>query len=736
MKPGDERENVSVALEMGQRNTSPRVTTTAGDCFFKTVPILCALLIALAAPALGANTNAAASLPAGATNSPSASSSTNQPAAAPAANNASQDFGNMDLTALMQVEVPVVTAASKVAQKTTEAPASVTVINADEIQKYQARTLADVLRTVQGFNVSYDRDYAFLDARGLSLGDFNSRILLLVDGHRVNNNLTDGAFIDTAFILDMDLVDHIEISRGPNAVLYGNNAFFGVINVVTKGAAQFNGFEASAEGGSFDSFKGRATYGKVYTNGVEMLVSGTYYDSAGHDNLYYPEFNTPTQNNGVAHDVDGDQYESLFGSLKYTDFTLESGYIARTKVNPTGQYSYVFPGGIVSTFDDSALRTTDDRSYAALKFAHSVPDVVDVTAQVYYDRYTHDIGYPETVIMGATVTPQPFTEEHDTGQWWGSELQLTKEIFEKHTLTAGAEYRDDFHQESELTGQTPVELTRQSVGVYGQGDFELLNSLHLEAGVRYDKTTSYPSDTTPRVALIYHPATNTTLKAIYGTAYRTPNFEELSNPGFQNISPENITTYELVYEQEIGPHVRTSFSGFYNQMHNLIIFDSGNYTNMDASTLGSELAVEGIFGNGIKSRVSYSYQHTRDETLGWSMPDSPNHLVRANLSVPVWRDKIFADAEFQFVSDRASLNNIPGVSGPLTVQGETAGAYELVNLTLYSRELVKHLQLSASIYNLFNKQYSDPVSPQFRVPGQDLIPQDGRTFAIKATYRF
>ena len=370
-----------------------------------------------------------------------------------------------------------------------------------------------------GFNVSYDRDYAFLDARGLSLGDFNSRILLLVDGHRVNNNLTDGAFIDTAFILDMDLVDHIEISRGPNAVLYGNNAFFGVINVITKEGKQINGLETSAEYGSFDSYKARATYGKMFTNGLEMLISGTYYDSAGHDNLYYPEFNTPAQNNGVAHDVDGDQYESLFGSLKYTDLTLESAFIGRTKINPTGQYTEVFPGATVSTFDDSALRTTDDRSYAALKFAHSFPDIVDVTAQVYYDRYTHDIGYPETLIVGSTVTPLPFTQEHDTGQWWGTELQLTKELFEKHTLTAGAEYRDDFHQEQEITGQTPVELTRQSYGIYGQGDFALLNSLHLEAGVRYDQTTSYASDVTPRVALIYHPVKTATLKAIYGTAY-------------------------------------------------------------------------------------------------------------------------------------------------------------------------------------------------------------------------
>ncbi|HWF19161.1 MAG TPA: TonB-dependent receptor [Verrucomicrobiae bacterium] len=641
----------------------------------------------------------------------------------------STNIADLSLEDLMKIEVPVVTSASKVAQKTTEAPASVTVINADEIQRYGQRTLADVLRSVQGFNVSYDRNYAFLDARGLSLGDFNSRVLLLVDGHRVNNNLTDGAFIDTAFILDVDLIDHVEIIRGPNSVLYGNNAFFGVINVVTRQGRQINGLETSAEYGSFDEYKVRATYGKLFTNGLEMLVSGTYYDNPGPPSLFYKEFDTPTQNNGVANanGLDEDKYGSLFGSLSYEDFSLESAYISREKGNPTAQYS-------LTTFNDPRLRTTDDRSYVALKFAHSFPDVVDVTARVYYDRYRHEIGYPQSLVVGTNVLFSGFTLENDTGQWWGSELELNKQVWEKHTLTVGAEYRDDFHQEQDITGQPSVMLTRQSYGVYGQGDFELLANLHLEAGVRYDKSTDFPSAVTPRLALIYHPFTNSTIKAIYGTAFRTPNFSELSDPRFRDINPERISTYELIYEQQIGPHVRSSLSGFYNKMDNLIVFNSGSFTNINAETEGVELALEGVFADGIRGRASYSYQHTRDETLSWSMPDSPSHMVKLNLSVPVWQEKIFADLEFQYVSDRASLHNTTDSGGePLTVQGQTAGAYEIVNFTIFSRELVKNLEVSASIYNLFNAHYSDPAS---RFHTQDLIEQDGRTFRVKATYRF
>src|SRR4029077_12879088 len=125
---------------------------------------------------------------------------------------------------------PEVFAASKYSQSASAAPSSVTVVSAEEIKLYGFQTLADVMRSVQGFHVSTDRNYDFLGVRGVNLGDFNSRVLLLVNGHRVNNSVTDGAYFDNAFILDVDLIEQVEVVRGAGSVLYGNNAFFAVIN--------------------------------------------------------------------------------------------------------------------------------------------------------------------------------------------------------------------------------------------------------------------------------------------------------------------------------------------------------------------------------------------------------------------------------------------------------------------------------------------------------------------------
>jgi iron complex outermembrane receptor protein len=336
--------------------------------------------------------------------------------------------------------------------------------------------------------------------------------------------------------------------------------------------------------------------------------------------------------------------------------------------------------------------------------------------------------------VGTNVVFSAFSTEKDSGEWWGAELQFTKRLWDRHVITLGTEFRDDFRQEEHVSGQQAISRTRESHGVYLQGDFAIVTNLHLNAGARYDQYGDFDPSFDPRVALIYNPFTGSTLKAIYGTAFRAPNFSELSDSRFQDIKPEEITGYELVYEQQIGRHFRSSVSGFYNEMDSLIVFDSGSFTNFDANTKGVELALEAFWTNGIRGRISYSFQDTRNDSISWEMPDSPNHMVKFDLTVPLYKDKIFAGAEFLFVSDRRSLHNTTDAFGqPITVQGTEAGSYGLINLTLFSRDLIKNLEFSASLYNLLDRHYVDPAS-HFHV--QDTIEQDGRSFRLKLTYRF
>ena len=132
-------------------------------------------------------------------------------------------------------EIPSVYGAAKYDQKVNEAPAAVIIITADQIKKYGYRNFAQILDSVPGLFTSNDRNYGYLGIRGFNRpGDYTSRVLLLIDNHRLNDAVYDQGGAGTEMPIDVDLIDRVEIIKGPGSSLYGTNAFFGVVNVITK----------------------------------------------------------------------------------------------------------------------------------------------------------------------------------------------------------------------------------------------------------------------------------------------------------------------------------------------------------------------------------------------------------------------------------------------------------------------------------------------------------------------
>lgn len=214
-------------------------------------------------------------------------------------------------------EVPTVTAASRYEQDPREAPASTSVVTQEEIRRYGYRTLAEALSGVRGFFTTYDRNYSYLAVRGFTLpGDYNTRILLLVDGHRLNDNVADAAYVGSEAALDLSTVERIEVVRGAASSLYGTNAFYAVVNVVTRSGRSLQGGEVKADAGTFGSYRAHAAYGRRQPSGLEFVASGGFYRSAGPD-LYFPEFDTPATNNGLASGLDGDRTGDGFAKVTY-----------------------------------------------------------------------------------------------------------------------------------------------------------------------------------------------------------------------------------------------------------------------------------------------------------------------------------------------------------------------------------------------------------------------------------
>jgi outer membrane receptor for ferrienterochelin and colicins len=631
------------------------------------------------------------------------------------------DLFDISLDELTELTVGTVQGASKHEQKTTEAPASVTVLDSEEIQRYGYRTLSALLQSVRGFHVSSDRNYSFLGTRGVNQQDYNSHVLILVNGHRINHNLSDGGLIDTAFPIDVDLIERVEVVRGPGSVLYGNNAFFGVINVVTKRGRDFGSGEVSGAVASFETYSGRVSYGTRAKNGVEFLLSGTYLDSAGEKEIYFPAYDLPIFNNGIARRRDDEYYGSLFGMIQWKDFTLQGAYINRDRASSAAP--------LYSVFNHPRSGTAEDRSYVDLKFEHQFPDDLDFTALVYYDRYGFDSALP----YGPPFTLMEVVNRvEQIGEWWGSEVRVSKKLFDVHRLSLGTEYRDDFRQEAINYDEDPYEFfthlqrDRTSVGVYLEGEFRLWEPLMLHLGGRYDDYSGYDPTVSPRAALVYNPFGQSTFKAIYGTAFRTPNFRELADsriaPG---VATDEITSYELAYEQGYGKNLRSTVNLHYSELGNLLAisrnFSVGDSLNLDARVQGAEFGLDGVWENGVRTRFSYAVQRAEDTLTGRRLADSPQSIVKANVSVPVWKQKVFAGLEAQYTSDR------------VTFQNTEADGFALFHFTLFSQELLEGLDLSASVYNLFDKDYSDPASWLYF---QDVIPRPGRMFRLKAVYRF
>ena len=253
------------------------------------------------------------------------------------------DLNNMDLEDLTKVQVDTVSGASKFLENSTDVPASVTVVTGDEIREFGYRTLADVLQSIRGFDVVYDRNYSYVGVRGfLAPGDYNARILFLLDGHRLNDDVYDSALVGTDFPVDISLIDRVEVIRGASSSVYGTGGLLAVINVVTKRGRDLDAAEVSGTAGGLRTYKGTGTYGARFDNGIEMLISGTDYRSHRNPSLFFPEFDSPQTNYGVAENADGDRAASLLADVSYGDFNIHVVDNSRTKQIPTASFGSVF----------------------------------------------------------------------------------------------------------------------------------------------------------------------------------------------------------------------------------------------------------------------------------------------------------------------------------------------------------------------------------------------------------
>jgi outer membrane receptor for ferrienterochelin and colicins len=640
------------------------------------------------------------------------------------------DLSGLSIEDLAKVQVESVYGASKFLQKASDAPASVTVVTGEEIQKYGYRTLADLLKTVRGFYVINDRNYSYVGVRGLSLpGDYNARILFLLNGHRVNDNIFDGAYVGTEFPVDIDLIDRVEIIRGPNSSVYGTGAFAAVINVITKRGRDLQAGEVSTEAESWNSYKGRVTYGDRFDNGWETLLSGSYYNSEGHEQLFFPEFNSPATNNGIAVDADRDEAYNIYADIIHGDFDINVVQVSRTKHIPTASFETVF--------NDPRTRTTDARGYVDFQYHHTFGSW-ETLGRASYDWYDYHGIY---VYDYAGTKIPPFTQNYDAanGSWADFQGDASRTFLKRHKVTFGTEVRQDFQQQQINYDIQPYQLYFDSHrssrvwALYFQDEYSIRKNLTFVAGLRNDRYNSSGNTISPRLGLLFAPRPSTDIKAIYSWAFRAPNDYEAfyagNNTNIPNPSlrPERIRTWELDLDHRFGGRYQFSAVGFLNHINDLIVENIVGPADLTVDTNSGPVETKGIeweFGaqwaGGVEGTLSQSLQSSRNLVTGNVLTNSPKQLGKMNISIPIVGQKLFASVNGQYVSERR------------TIAQTDLGGYLLMNLALFSRNLTDKFDISADLYNVFDKRYAESGGVEHV---QTSIPQDGRSFRLKLTYR-
>jgi iron complex outermembrane receptor protein len=634
---------------------------------------------------------------------------------------ASNDWRNLTLEQLVNVEVKVF-AASRHEETISQAPASVTIITRDDIQKYGYRTLAQALASVPGFYVSDDHGYHSVGVRGLGLpSDYNVRLLFLLNGLPLNDKYFGQYVIELTPDM-LDAVDRIEVVKGPSSVLYGSDALFAVVNIITRTGKDVNGVQVSAEGGSSPLGRGVFTYGQQFTNGLDLFLSGHYEANEGDRFLSFGSL-------GKAHDADDEQLADVYLSTKYEDFSAQLWYADRKKEIPTGQF-----GTIVG---DARNFTADTYYLAELRWQRALDDDKTLMLRTYYEYYPYHGQYvyddPELTL----------NREQTLDRWLGYEAQFNWQPFEKHRLTFGGVY--EYHW-TELSGRYWDNTGTVSFvypgthgdfsyyALYAQDEFTLLPQLKLTTGGRFD---AYPdrnvSRVTPRTALVWQATKATTLKLLYGEAFRAPTEYESTYPAGSgtgsanpNLKSEGISTYELVAEQDFQQGLFGRLSVFHNEVEDLVATVADNLTSTifvnayNVRTTGVEAELTERLANGLSGFANGTWQ-TSEFSDGSSI-NSPEWIGNLGVVIPICGDKLSFAARENFVSDR--LGKAPGI--------QSDNAFR-TDLTLRSDNALRKWTFLLEVQNLFDQRNTTPAGDDGTL---NVIPQAGRLVSFRATYKF
>jgi iron complex outermembrane receptor protein len=628
------------------------------------------------------------------------------------------DLNALSLEQLMQVKVE---GAALHPQTLQEAPASVTIVTAEDIRKYGYRTIGEALAAVRGFYVSNDRTYTSVGVRGFDLpGDYDSELLVMVNGHNMTDHIFDFMlFFGNDFPIDMNLIKQIEIIRGPSSALYGSNAMFATINIVTKSPEEAGPLSLTADTGSFGEKKVQMVE-TASLGGAKVLLSGSVYNNTGQSPIFFPEFNTPQDNYGNAIDMNGEKGYHFFANLAWRNWTVTAAFADHDIIQPVSWGNTIF--------NDRGTNVNDQRDFIDAAYDLQIAGGT-LLWRTYYDSY-HSVGRYDYALSDGGVDDN---RQNLLANWAGTQLTYHFRTTPAGDFTVVAEGSVDLRNRMADADVSPVPFQYanisdrdRSIAFVAQDEKKLSERWKLDLGIRFDESRFGHGFVSPRAALIYQ-RSEWTYKFLYGRGFRDPSGfllfynDGLSAAGNPNLRPESSDTVEIDAERKVGKRMNVQVSAYGYRLHDFlegVLLADGLLQYQNIGTVpaqGIEFEINGRPLNWLEATASYTLERSRDNSADEALANSPNQLAKLRFAVPLGR-RFDLSSGMQYESSRRTL------------QDNYLTPVYVADFTLTSKRLFRNFDMRLGLRNALNRNYSDPVA---LYPTVDSLPQPARSFFVE-----
>ena len=588
----------------------------------------------------------------------------------------------LPLWAEVNINPTVVTAT--ISEKTLEeAPGSVQVITALEIEEMGATSVDKVLEQAMGLMVATDSGRAKVaNIRGTG----NKRSLVLIDGRRLAAGYKDFTSTDQ---IPVTMIQRIEIVRGPSCAIYGSDAIGGVVNIITKKAPDKTSggvttrykshLDKDSDGGMGSAWVG-SKLGKT-----SFILSGTTQRIGG----WNDDGDSPD-------DGDDKDLNSAAGRVSYalTDTSNLSAGFEYFDLERQGERYYQGQG--------RERNAEDQRLNYFIQYDNQISQAGNLLVRAYRSEHENKMQFSPTA---------PVTSEEDAERRLNQvEARYTGPILGSHLLSVGAEFRQEGRKDS-----TGADNDLNNASIFIQDEFEIFSSLYITAGLRYDDHSEFGGQFSPKASLIYGILDDLRLKASIGKGFRAPSISELFVTSYRNkakyvynpnpdLEPEESLSYEIGLEGGKGP-----FSGgitaFRNDIDNLIdaqfITTTGSgknkttyyqYQNIaQAHTQGIEAWADIKLPWHLSTGVGVTWLDTENKETGEELDGSPDIKGIFRLAYYHPDYKFRAATRINYIGDQQVSN------------AEDKSGYMTVNI-YFAKDFSNQIQIFAGIDNLLNEK--------------------------------